>query len=136
MKLQFLIVLAGIGHIILALASLFVPRLLNWKSALANIPLLVRQIFWTYAGYILVINLFFGIISIAYTDQLLAGNDLSNAVLILIVLYWTIRIIIQFSYFDKKDIPQKPVFVIGEWLLIGLFVFFILSYGWALYNVL
>lgn len=136
MKLQFWIVMAGIGHITLALASLFVPRLLNWKSALANIPLLIRQIFWTYAGYILVINLFFGIISIAYADELLSGNALSNSLLVLIVLYWTIRIIIQFSYFDKKDIPQKPVYVIGEWLLIGLCVFFIISYGWALYNVL
>lgn len=132
--LKTLIILCGIGHIALGLGSLVIPKMLNWKNSLSTLPGLIRQIFWTYAGYILCINLFFGIISILYPDELLAGSGLSNAILILITVYWFSRVVIQFVYFDKSNIPKKFIYQTGEICLVALFVFFTLIYGYATFS--
>lgn len=129
--LKTLIILCGIGHIALGLGSLVIPRMLDWKGALSTVPTLIRQIFWTYAGYILCINIFFGIISLLYPDELLTGNGLSKALLILIALYWFSRVVIQFVYFDKSDVPEKFMYKAGESVLIAVFVLFTIVYGYA-----
>ena len=54
------VVLAGVGQLILVVASAVIPRCLDWKGPLAVLPLLMRQLFWTYAAYILGMHLFFG----------------------------------------------------------------------------
>lgn len=129
--LKTLIILCGIGHIALGLGSLVIPKMLNWKSSLSSVPTLIRQIFWTYAGYILAINIFFGIISLFYTDELLSGSGLSKAMLLLIGVYWLSRVIIQFVYFDKTGIPDKFIYKVGEIVLVTLFMAFTLIYGYA-----
>jgi hypothetical protein len=86
--------------------------------------------FWTYAGYIFCINLFFGIISIFGAEDLLNKSFLSNAVVFFIFLYWFSRVLIQFFYFDTKSAPQGIVYKLGEYALVTLFVFFTLVYGW------
>jgi hypothetical protein len=131
--LKILIILCGIGHIALGLGSLVIPQMLDWKSALSAVPTLIRQIFWTYAGYILSINIFFGIVSLLYPDELLSGSGLSKALLILITLYWLSRVVIQFVYFDKTGIPEKFIYKAGEIALVSLFVAFTLVYGYAAY---
>ena len=134
-SLKPLIILCGVGHIALGLGSLVIPAMLNWKSALASVPVLIRQIFWTYAGYILSINIFFGIISILYVDELLSDSGLSKALLILITVYWFSRVVIQFVYFDKTGIPEKFIYKAGEMVLVTLFVVFTIVYGYAAYIV-
>jgi hypothetical protein len=131
--LKILIILCGIGHIALGLGSLVIPQMLDWKSALSAVPTLIRQIFWTYAGCILSINIFFGIVSLLYPDELLSGSGLSKALLILITLYWLSRVVIQFVYFDKTGIPEKFIYKAGEIALVSLFVAFTLVYGYAAY---
>jgi len=105
--------------------------MLDWKGALAHVPVLIRQMFWTYAGYILCINLFFGIISILFADELLSGNGLAKALLLLITIYWLSRVIIQFTYFDRSSVPQKLIYKAGEFVLVTLFIVFTLIYGYA-----
>ena len=53
-----IIQLAGLAHIGLGLGSVMIPKMLDWKSAFTNTPTLIKQMFWTYAGYILFINVF------------------------------------------------------------------------------
>lgn len=129
--LKLTIILCGLAHILLALGSFFIPKLLNWSTALRAVPVLIRQMFWTYAGYILAINIFFGLISIVCVDELLSESLLAKALLLLITLYWLARVIIQFTYFDKKDVPRKGFFLLGEIVLNVLFILFTLCYGWA-----
>ena len=44
----------------LAAVSPLIPFVLRWREQTARLDTLTRQVFWTYAGYILVINLCFG----------------------------------------------------------------------------
>jgi hypothetical protein len=89
--------------------------------------------FWTYAGYILVINFSFGLISAFGADELIAKTFLAKCISVFIFLYWLARVMIQFFYFDTKSAPQGWIFKAGETGLNCLFVFLTLIYGWIAY---
>lgn len=119
-----LIFWCGLGHVALCLGSLLVPAALEWKKHLQSLPLLLRQIFWTYAGYILVTNFSFGIISILGKEELIDGSFLASSVTLFISVYWMTRIAIQFFYFDKTNAPKGLIYTLGEIVLVGAFVVF------------
>src|SRR5688572_24494884 len=96
----------GIGHFGLCLGSLCVPKALQWKKHLNDLQPLLRQMFWTYAAYILVINLTFGVVSAFASAELLNGSFLARSITLFIGLYWLTRIGIQFFYFDRSQAPK------------------------------
>src|SRR5436190_13164861 len=102
-----LIVLAGIGQLLLAGASLALPRVLHWHEQTAKLRPLTRQIFWTYAAYIWTTNVSFGLLSVIGPDWLLDQSPLAVAVTGFITLYWGARLVIQFAVFDRTDVPAE-----------------------------
>jgi hypothetical protein len=126
-----LLKLAGVLQIALSIGSLAIPKLLNWKTELSRVSTIIAQMFWIYAGYILVINFSFGLISFFGAEELVSKTFLAKAISLLIFLYWLARIIIQFFYFDTKSAPQGRIYKLGEVALVILFVFFTIVYGWA-----
>jgi hypothetical protein len=87
--------------------------------------------FWTYAGYILVINLCFGLISIIGFDELLNQSFLAISITFFISIYWLSRVLIQFFYFDRSQAPKGWFFTLGEVGLVLLFVVFTIVYSTA-----
>lgn len=128
-----LLKLAGWLQIVLCLGSLAIPKMLNWSAELNKVALIIKQIFWTYAGYILIFNLSFGLLSVFGAEELMAKSFLSKSVSVFICLYWLARIFIQFFYFDTKSAPQGLMYKLGEIALVSLFVFLTLVYGWVSY---
>lgn len=118
----------GIGHFVLCLGSLYIPKAMKWTTHLASLHPLLKQMFWTYAGYILVINFSFGIISFFGSYELLNRSFLAKAITLLIGTYWLTRIAIQFFYFDRSAAPKGILLTIGEMALIGLFILFTVTY--------
>lgn len=126
---------AGLAQIALVLGSTAIPVVLNWKTELQKTNLLIRQIFWTYAGYILVINFSFGLLSVIGPDELLNKSFLAKAVTLFISVYWITRILIQFFYFDTSAAPKGMIYKLGEITLVTLFFFLATVYSWAfIYN--
>ena len=125
-----LLKLAGILQIALCIGSLWIPKLLNWKGELSNISKLIRQIFWTYAGYILMFNFSFGLLSFFGAEELLEKTFLSKAVSAFIFIYWLGRILIQFFFFTTSA-PKGMIYKIGELALVSLFIFLTFIYGWV-----
>ncbi len=124
-----LLVGAGAAQLILVVASLAIPRLLNWKGDLAKLRPLTRQVFWTYAAYIWVTNLSFGLLSTMTPQLLLDRSPLAGFVCSFITVYWAARVVIQFGYFDRTDAPKGRFFVLGETALVTLFVGLTIVYG-------
>jgi hypothetical protein len=122
---------AGVGQLVLAGASLAIPRLLRWNDDLARLRPLTRQVFWTYAGYIWMTNICFGILSALAPSWLLDGSPLARVVASYIALYWGARVIIQFAYFDRSAAPPGLVFHLAEAALVGLFIFLTAVYSWV-----
>jgi hypothetical protein len=129
------IFICGILHIAIGIGSTIIPKVLQWNSELAKVKPLIRQMFWTYAAYIFVINICFGVVSIWGTGELLNHSFLASCITLFISLYWLIRIGIQFFYFDTTDAPKGLIFTLGEIALVGLFILFTATYFLAfLYN--
>ncbi len=128
------VVLAGVGQLILVAASAVIPRCLDWKGPLAVLPLLMRQLFWTYAGYILGMHLFFGLISVFGTQLLLDDSPQAAILCGLMMTWWLVRIGLQFCCFDRKGIPQTRFNILAEVLLVLLFLFLTIVYGLALFT--
>ena len=126
--IQKLIFWSGFGHIALCIGSLYIPKALQWQKHLKNLQPFLRQMFWTYAAYILVINCCFGLVSIFGSYELLDHSFLAKSITLFIGIYWLTRIGIQFFYFDKSEAPKGIQYTVGEIALIGLFIFFTLTY--------
>ena len=132
-NIQTFLFLAGISQIILVFGSLAIPKVLNWKSELKNVQTLIRQMFWTYAAYILVINFCFGLLSVFALAELIDGSFLAKAVTGFIAVYWISRVLIQFLYFDRESFPPGVLNKIAEVLLVTLFIVLSAVYSWAFY---
>ncbi len=124
---------AGVGQLVLVIGSLAIPKVLEWSDDTAKLRPLTRQVFWTYAGYIWATNLSFAIVSMLAPASLIDGSFLATAVSSYITVYWAVRVIIQFSYFDRRDMPKGKRFVIGEILFVSLFVVLVWVYGSGVY---
>src|SRR5215213_9545576 len=126
-----LILLAGVGQLVLIVASLAIPYVLRWSEDTARLRPLTRQVFWTYAVYIWCTNLAFGLVSLC-PNWLLDRSPLAGCVTGFITAYWVGRVLIQFFYFDRSDAPSGLHVRLAEVGLVGLFVYLSLVYSAAL----
>jgi len=136
MKYEYLkiaIILAGLGELILVIASTIIPKCLDWKGPMATLPKLMRQLFWTYAGYVLGMHLFFGLISTFGAHLLIDGTPQALILCGLMMTWWFTRIVLQFFCFDRGGIPQTGFNTIAEALLVLLFFYLAGTYSAAVY---
>ena len=132
--LQIAVILAGVGQLILVLASVVIPRCLEWKKPLGSLPMLMRQLFWTYAGYMLGMHLFFGLVSTFGSELLLDGTAQAALLCGLMMVWWGVRIFLQFFCFDRSGIPSTRFNKMAEAMLVALFLFLTVTYAAALAN--
>ena len=131
MTLRFLLMAAGLGQLALAAGSLAIPRMLGWREDTAKLRPLTRQIFWTYAGYILGFHICFGLLSLLAPHWLLDRTPLAAAVCGFIAVYWGTRLVLQFTWIDRSQAPSGAFFVAAEAALVTLFAALVLIYGAA-----
>ena len=78
-NLQTAICCAGFGQLSVLIASSLVPLRLDWRNTLAELPKLVRQLFWVYGGYVVLSIVSLGIICISQAEEIAAGSGLARA---------------------------------------------------------
>lgn len=125
---------AGLLQIAVALGSLWIPKILHWNTGLGSAPILIRQMFWVYGGYIFFTNIWLGFVSLFFYADLVDGNKTGLLVLIYALLYWTARVLIQFFYFDKKELPKSIFLKVSGYVLDACFLLLAFVYGYALYQ--
>ncbi len=116
-------------HFSILLASFQVPRALDWKSALAPLPKLLRQLFWVYGAFIVGIIVAFGLLTLLLAPELARGGATALALTALIAIFWTARLSVQFFVFDVRQHLTRPLYRIGYRLLTGNLVALVLIYG-------
>ena len=126
-----LIVLAGIGQLLLSVASLAIPRVLNWRQELTAVSPLTRSLFWTYAAYTLGIHVCFAAISILAPRELARGGILAAAITGFIAVYWGVRLLLQFTWYDRTVVGTRVLFRLAEIGLVALFAALTLIYSAA-----
>jgi hypothetical protein len=123
------LILAGIAQLGIAFSSLLIPRFLGWREETARLKPLTRQVFWTYASYILGFHIAFGLLSLLAPSSLLDGSLLARAVSGFIAVYWLVRLTLQFVVFDRSVAVGRPLFRFAEAAYVGTFAYLVLVYG-------
>ena len=82
--------------------------------------------------FLLGFHVAFGLLSLLAPGWLLDGTGLAASVSGFIALYWSARLVLQFTYLDRSDAPQGRWFLAAEAALVSLFVFLSVTYTGAL----
>jgi hypothetical protein len=120
---KYAILLAGLAQLAIALTSILIPRLLNWHEQLQRVELLTRRIFWTYSGYILGIHIWFAALALGLQERLVDGTPLAALVTGFITVYWGVRVVGQFTWYDRSVAGRRALFRVAEVLYVTAFVF-------------
>ena len=129
--LESLIFISGALHLATLLGSAQVPKELKFKEELPKVGPLFRQ--WILvAGLYIVINLVaFGVIALSFSSTLASGEPLARAFCAYVVIFWAIRLIIQFGVFDAKPYLRNRFLTIGYHGLTCIFVWHTVVFGYA-----
>lgn len=114
--------LAGLGHFCVLIASFQVPRRLGWKADLAKLTPFNRKLMWVHGGFAVFTIMAFGAMTLFLHNEMLRGDKAALAIAGFIGVYWTARIVVDFTYYHHSDWPRGPGFVLGHILLTLLFV--------------
>jgi hypothetical protein len=85
---------------------------------------------WVYAGTTLLTIIAFGALTLFLHDDFLRGDRAALALAAFIAVFWTLRILVDFTYFKHSDWPTGLQFVVGHFLLTTLFAALASTY-WA-----
>lgn len=116
------VVLAGVGQLVLCAASPFIPFVLGWPAQLRALPTLLRQVFWTYAAYILGSHLVFAVVSVFAARSLLDGSVMATVLSGMIAVWWTARFVTHLIGFDTTEVPNEGWHLVAKRTLGVLFL--------------
>ena len=129
-SLPTLIFLAGVGQLCVLIASALVPFQLKWKTELAVLSRLHRQMYWVYGGYVVLAISAFGLISLFNARELASASGLARGVCGYVAVFWGMRLALQWI-FDVKEHLSTWWLKMGYYALTILFASFTLLYGFA-----
>jgi hypothetical protein len=119
---------AGIGHFVVLIASFQVPYRLQWKQDLRKLTPFNRKLMWVHGGFAVYTIISFGVLTLLLHNEILQGQRAALALAAFIGIYWLLRVVVDFSYYDHADWPKGTAFVVGHVLLTCLFVFLAATY--------
>lgn len=123
--------LGGATHFGILIASALAPRALDWRKNLAPLPRLLRQMFWVYGGFIVLMIVAFGTLTLFHAESLAGGSPLARGVCAMIAVFWAARLAVQFFVFDAKPFLTNWFYKTGYHGLTIVFIVLVFIYGWA-----
>jgi hypothetical protein len=120
--------LAGAAHFTVLIASFQVPYRLGWREDLAKLTSFNRKLLWVHGGFAVYTIASFGVLTLVLHDEILRGERAGMALAWFIGIYWLLRVVVDFTYYDHADWPTGNAFVVGHMLLNMLFVFLVVTY--------
>ena len=101
------VILAGLAHFGLVGVGTQVPRVFRWKEDLAHLGPANRRLFWVYGLFIVLANIGFGALSLAYAREIAEGKGMAGGFALFAGLYWAARLAAQYLAFDAPDWPEE-----------------------------
>lgn len=120
--------LAGAGHFAVLIASFQVPYRLHWKQDLNKLTPLNRKLMWVHGAFTVYTIISFGALTILLHDDILRGQRSAVAMAAFIGMYWLLRVVVDFTYYDHSDWPKGRALAAGHILLTSLFIFLSATY--------
>jgi hypothetical protein len=102
MTLPFHLRLAGTLLMLLGFSHLTFGRILDWRSDLAKLSLVNRQIFLVHCFFIALLLIMLGALSAFGTSLLLERQPLARLILASSAVLWGMRLYVQWFFFDRS----------------------------------
>ena len=129
------LLIGGLLHFAVLVASALTPRVLDWRTNLATLPPFLRRLFWVYGCFIVLVIISFGVLTLLHPDELASGRALPRSVCAMIALFWLARLGVQFFVFDARPFLTTPFLRLGYHGLTLLFTALVFIYGCAALNL-
>ena len=130
-QLTLMLELAGLLHIGLVCAGALMPRAVNLRTHLANLPVFIRRLFWVYYAFIGLCLVSFGIITITFARTLAECGVLARAVCVFLAAFWTVRLIAATFVFDVRPYLTNAFWRLGYLATNIAFAYLPVAYAWV-----
>ncbi|HVR84246.1 MAG TPA: hypothetical protein VMU54_08045 [Planctomycetota bacterium] len=100
------VALAGLAHFGLVAVGSQVPRVFRLRETLAPLGAAPRRLIWTWGGFIVLANIGFGALSLAYAREIAQGKGLAGGFALFMGVYWGARLAFQYGAFITPDWPK------------------------------
>lgn len=114
--------IGGWSLVLLCIGSLWIPKILGWKENLVGLPPLMRELWWTYSIYVWSSHIFFSVLLLGFGGWLMGGTGAAMAMNTFMLLWWGVRLWLQFFGFDFREIGTNRFNRIAKHLLTALFI--------------
>ncbi|MGZ8901457.1 MAG: hypothetical protein ACXW3Z_15305 [Limisphaerales bacterium] len=135
MKLVTMLQWAGVLHAGLLCAGIMMPRVVEMKSHVAQLPQFLRDLFWTYYIFIGGCIVGFGSVTFFFAHELASGEALGRAVAGFLAAFWTLRLVVAGFVFKMEPYLTSKWFRVGYAVVNAAFVFLIIVYALAAFGV-
>ena len=99
--LDWLLRAAAIGQIAIAGINLRLDRIMGWELELSKLSQLSREVFHVHKWFVSITLVIFGLITMRFAGEFANGaSELARWIAAAIGIFWTIRAIIQWAYYD------------------------------------
>lgn len=130
-----LLLIGGLLHFVILIASALTPRVLNWRANLATLDPFLRRLFWVYGSFIVLVIVSFGTVSLFHANELASGASFPRTVCAIIAIFWLARLAVQFFVFDARAFLTTTFLRLGYHGLTLLFTALVFIYGCASLNL-
>lgn len=128
------LIVGGILHLGILIASALVPQVLDWRRELRKLPLLLRQLVWVHGGFIVLTIVGLAMLSLLNARELAEGTMLARSVCGFIALFWSARLALQWCCFTPGEYLRALPLRVGYHLLSVVFASLAAIYGWAAFQ--
>lgn len=125
---------AGVAQLGILCVGALVPFRLNWRTVFGTLPRLHEQMYWVYAGYVVMSIIAFALLSLFNAQELANGSGLARGLCFYIAVFWGVRAALQGVYDVSTHLP-------AWWLRAGystmtvVFALLATLYGWVALGV-
>ncbi len=96
-------------QLVIAFANFFAPAKLHYRENLVKVSPIVRQIFTVHSVFIVLVLVGFGLICLLYPKDLCGASQLGRFIGGFLGVFWVLRVILQFTYYDRKVKEENPL---------------------------
>lgn len=125
--------IAGAGQLGILAASALVPRVLDWRTALAPLHPFLRRLFWVYGVFIVLTITGLGILTLLHAPAMAAGQPVARSLAAFAGIFWLARLVVQWAVFDARPFLTTGWLRFGYHVLTAAFTGLVLVYAAAVF---
>jgi len=129
LTLEYFLLIAGIGHFGILIASALTPFVLDWKNVLKPLSPFLYKLFWVYGGFIVLVIICMGILTLLNIKSMATGNTEARMIAGFIAVFWGARLLVQIFIFDVKEYLTNFWLKLGYHTLTAAFIYFTILYS-------